>query len=85
MQCQIFGTAYFSLLYAYIQPIKNGEFLKLANGQVTAGNFLAEGLVIGEEALASLLTQPASTNHLAEQRVRAVFRVTSFAVQGFHD
>src|SRR5699024_5666215 len=45
----------------------------------------AEGAVVGEEALTGLLAQPASANHLAEQRMGTILRVTGLAVQGLHD
>lgn len=61
------------------------SFFGLANGQIAAGNFLAEGAVVGEEALTGLLAQPASANHLAEQRMGTILRVTGLAVQGLHD
>ena len=52
--------------------------------QLAARDFLAI-IIIGKEALASLNAEPARTNHLAEQRVGAIFRIASLAVQGLHN
>ena len=57
------GTAcFFCAVCIEDTTYENGEFLKLANGQITAGNFLTERLVIGEEALTGFRpSQPART------------------------
>lgn len=60
-------------------------YRRLLDGQVAARDFLAERTVVSKEALAGLLTQQTSANHLLQQRMRAILCIAGLAVQRFHD
>ena len=54
--------------------------LFLLDLQLAAGNLRTKGILVGKESSAGLLTEQAGTNHLAEQRMRMIFRVTGFLI-----